>query len=86
MALKKEDCDFLQCGTIREARDWLSQKEVDLVLLDLNLPDGDGMDFLTEIRNGRDIPIIIITANNMETDIVMGLELGANDYITKPLV
>ena len=84
LALKKEGCDFLQCRTIREARTCLSQKEIDLVLLDLNLPDGDGMDFLTEIRNGWDIPIIIVTANNMETDIVMGLELGANDYITKP--
>ena len=49
-----------------------------------NLPDGNGLDFLQEIRAKSAVPVIIITANNMETDIVMGLELGANDYITKP--
>lgn len=84
LALKREDCTFIQCQTIGEARTAIRQNEVHLILLDLNLPDGNGMDFLKEIRGKSGIPIIIITANNMETDIVMGLEAGANDYITKP--
>ncbi len=84
LALRKEDCCFYQCQTIERARKYLKEDEIHLVLLDLNLPDGSGMDFLQEIRRESQVPIIIITANNMETDIVMGLELGANDYITKP--
>lgn len=84
LALKREDCSFLQCRTIGEARQAVSQNAVQLILLDLNLPDGNGMDFLKEIRETSEVPVIIITANNMETDIVMGLEAGANDYITKP--
>lgn len=84
LALEKENCSFLQCQTIEEGRKILEAEEVSLVLLDLNLPDGNGMDFLKEIRRKSAVPVIIITANNMETDIVMGLEMGANDYITKP--
>ncbi|MDE6845214.1 MAG: response regulator transcription factor, partial [Lachnospiraceae bacterium] len=55
-----------------------------LVLLDVNLPDGNGFDFLQEIKKNHDICVIMLTANDMETDIVAGLELGADDYITKP--
>ena len=84
LALRREDCTFLQCQTIEEARELLKKEKVRLILLDLNLPDGNGLDFLQEIRAKSAVPVIIITANNMETDIVMGLELGANDYITKP--
>ena len=69
---------------LEEARELLKKEKVRLILLDLNLPDGNGLDFLQEIRAKSAVPVIIITANNMETDIVMGLELGANDYITKP--
>ena len=82
-ALKRKGYMCTSCASAGQAKD-LFAEGFQLILLDLNLPDGDGMDFLTEIRNGWDIPIIIVTANNMETDIVMGLELGANDYITKP--
>ena len=84
LALRREDCTFLQCQTIEEARELLKKEKVRLILLDLNLPDGNGLDFLQEIRAKSAVPVIIITANNMETDIVMGLEMGANDYITKP--
>jgi DNA-binding response OmpR family regulator len=55
-----------------------------LIILDINLPDGNGMDFLIEFRKKNRIPVIILTANDLETDIVTGLELGADDYITKP--
>lgn len=55
-----------------------------LVLLDVNLPDGSGFDFLKEIKQTQNIPVILLTVNDLETDIVTGLELGAEDYITKP--
>lgn len=58
--------------------------DFDLVLLDVNLPDGNGFDYLQEIKKKYDIFVIMLTANDMETDIVTGLELGADDYITKP--
>ena len=50
----------------------------------MNLPDGNGFDFCREIRQGSDVPIIFLTANDMELDVVRGLEMGGDDYITKP--
>lgn len=64
---------LLGCGT-----------PVDLIILDINLPDGSGLDYCRKIRKESRIPIIFLTANDMETDIVSGLESGADDYITKP--
>ncbi|MEG0895446.1 MAG: response regulator transcription factor, partial [Oscillospiraceae bacterium] len=56
----------------------------DLILLDINLPDGNGLAFLTQIREKVAAKIVMLTANDMETDVVSGLEMGADDYITKP--
>ncbi len=56
----------------------------DLVILDINLPDGSGLDLCREIRKSSHVPIIFLTANDLEIDIVTGLESGADDYITKP--
>ncbi len=84
IALDDGNKHFFQCRKIAEARHILLHEEVDLLLLDLNLPDGQGMSFLREVRYQYDFPIIIITANHMESDIVIGLEAGANDYVTKP--
>ncbi|MGN1143548.1 MAG: response regulator transcription factor [Anaerovoracaceae bacterium] len=56
----------------------------DLVILDVNLPDGSGLDLLMKLRNRSSVPVILLTANDMETDIVTGLAMGADDYITKP--
>jgi DNA-binding response OmpR family regulator len=61
-----------------------SQKNPDLVILDLNLPGMDGLDVAREIRRKSDTPIIMVTARVEETDRLIGLELGADDYITKP--
>src|SRR5574344_580330 len=58
--------------------------DVDLVLLDVNLPDISGFDLFKEIKKVKDIPIIFLTANDLEVSIVMGLDMGADDYITKP--
>ena len=62
----------------------LSGSGIDVVLLDLGLPDGDGLDVLREIRRVSDVPVIIATARGDETDRIVGLELGADDYVVKP--
>ena len=84
LALKNDSYFFYQCRTLQEAREILKKEDITLVLLDVNLPDGNGIDFVREIRKNSQVPIILLTVNNMEVDIVTGLEAGANDYITKP--
>ena len=66
------------------ARPRMKGKKYALVILDVNLPDGDGFDFLREIKRLYDTRVIMLTANDLEMDIVAGLEAGADDYITKP--
>lgn len=72
-----------QAYGIKQAGELLGE-DTDLVILDINLPDGNGMDFCRKIRSKSSVPIIFLTANDMEIDIVSGLESGADDYITKP--
>ena len=84
LALKNDAYFFYQCRTLQEAREILKREDITLVLLDVNLPDGNGIDFVREIRENSQVPIILLTVNNTEVDIVTGLEAGANDYITKP--
>lgn len=85
LALKREDFSFVLCESIAGARDALAgMEEFDLILLDINLPDGSGYDLLKEIKSKGSEPVIILTANDLEMDEVRGLELGAEDYITKP--
>lgn len=83
MALKSEDTIVLQSYNCVSAKQALSG-DIDLLILDINLPDGNGLDLLREIKRNRSLPVILLTANDMETDIVTGLEMGADDYITKP--
>ena len=68
----------------REALALASRMQPDLVLLDLNLPDGDGRDVCRELRRIGDTPIVMLTARGTETDRIVGLELGADDYVVKP--
>ncbi len=84
LALKQDSYNFIKCNTIKSARKAFSENNINLIILDINLPDGNGFDFCREIRASHSAPIIILTANDLETDIVTGLELGADDYITKP--
>lgn len=84
MSLAQEDYEFIQAYTIKEAREYLLKERPDLALLDVNLPDGSGFDLLSEIRRDSQLPVLFLTANDMETDIVTGFRLGADDYITKP--
>ncbi len=83
LALQSPDNTIIQCFSIKEARQ-VDTASVSLIVLDINLPDGNGLDYLQELKIRYNVPIILLTANDMETDIVTGLELGADDYITKP--
>lgn len=81
LALKQDSFTFSQYYRLKDAED-ISKS--DLLILDINLPDGSGFDYLERLRRISDIPVIVLTANDLETDEVRGLELGADDYITKP--
>ncbi|HVA70612.1 MAG TPA: response regulator transcription factor [Acidimicrobiales bacterium] len=69
---------------IAEARDLLGTAKPDLVLLDVMLPDGSGLDFCRELHDTTRIPVIMVTARTSEVDVILGLEIGAADYVTKP--
>lgn len=69
---------------LQEAGQRWEQQSFDLVVLDLNLPDGNGLDFLRWLRQRSEVPVLILTANDLESDEVAGLTLGADDYVTKP--
>ena len=83
-ALSTEQTQAISCSTISEADSLLSGQPFDLVILDINLPDGNGFDFLKVIKETYICPVVMLTANDLESDIVSGLEQGADDYITKP--
>ena len=84
LSLKSEELNFIICQSIAEARKALRAYQFDLLIFDLNLPDGNGLEFCQELKQGIKIPIALLTAKGMEMDIVKGLESGADDYITKP--
>jgi two-component system response regulator RegX3 len=79
--LRREGFEVTRVATGREA---LEAPEPDLVLLDLRLPDLDGFTVCRELRSRSDVPIIVVTAKGEEVDRVVGLELGADDYVVKP--
>ena len=84
LALQNASLQITLCHTLAEGRNVLDRESVDLLILDVNLPDGSGLDLLNSVRTISKVPIILLTANDMEMDIVTGLESGADDYITKP--
>ena len=84
MALKTPEIDVVWCQNISDARLRMAKEQFSLFVLDINLPDGNGIDFMKEIKSKSNTPVIILSANDMELDIVNGLETGADDYITKP--
>lgn len=85
LALRREELQFTLCRGLSEAKRAFDEiPDLDLVLLDLNLPDGSGYEFLKKVKETSKVPVIILTADDREMDEVRGLELGAEDYITKP--
>ena len=83
-ALEREGFDATVAGTASEALERAAEVVPDLVLLDLMLPDGSGFDVCRELRRTRDVPVVMLTARGDEADRVVGLELGADDYVVKP--
>ena len=84
LALQSQTMQITLCTTLEQARRALGLSPFNLLILDVNLPDGSGLELLRQLRKSRDVPVILLTANDMEMDIVTGLESGADDYITKP--
>jgi two-component system, OmpR family, response regulator RegX3 len=83
-ALRREGFDPTRASTVAEARAAIARREPDIVLLDLMLPDGDGRELARELHASSGVPIIMLTARGSEVDRVLGLELGADDYVVKP--
>ena len=84
VALTEPGRIFTLARDLQQARQRWEQQSFDLVVLDLNLPDGNGLDFLRWLRQRSEVPVLILTANDLESDEVAGLTLGADDYVTKP--
>jgi two-component system, OmpR family, response regulator RegX3 len=83
-ALRRNGFEPVVARTAAEALQSADRLDPDLVLLDLNLPDGDGSDVCRTLRRDSDVPIVMLTARGTEMDRVLGLELGADDYVVKP--
>ena len=84
LALQAPGLEIRLCRTLAQARQAVAVERFDLLILDVNLPDGSGLELLAEVRKTSSVPVILLTANDLEMDIVTGLESGADDYITKP--
>ena len=84
LALKETGLEFIQDVTIKSAKDSFEESGPELIILDVNLPDGSGHAYLKWVRERSQLPVLMLTANDMEMDEVTGLTLGADDYMTKP--
>lgn len=84
-SLKNEGFLVLHSKSLKDAREKFYNNKVDIVLLDVTLPDGSGYEFCKEIREKSDISIIFLTACDEEVNVVLGLDMGADDYLTKPV-
>lgn len=82
--LTQENYQVETARNIREAYEAVTRESVDLVLLDISLPDGNGFDFCKDVKERSDTSVIFLTAREEESDVVNGLDLGADDYIVKP--
>lgn len=83
-SLKNEGYSVTIAKTVKDALKIINEKTFTLYILDLTLPDGSGYDVCTEIKKKGDLPVIFLTAYDDEVNVIMGLELGADDYISKP--
>ncbi len=83
-ALEANDYEMTSAGTVAEALKRIAADSPDVVLLDLGLPDGDGKDVIRRAREWSDVPIIVLSARERETEKIEALDLGADDYVNKP--
>ncbi|MGG5330745.1 response regulator transcription factor [Enterococcus sp. AZ163] len=84
LCLTKEGYEVVSCLDVVSAKAAFEQNEIDLIISDISLPDGNGLDFCQEIRRQSGVRIVMLTSYNQEYDIVAGYEHGADDYVTKP--
>lgn len=82
--LKNEGYNIIKCYNGREAIEAVENKDVHLVIMDIMMPEMDGIKATTKIREIKNIPVIMLSAKSEDTDIILGLNMGADDYITKP--
>ena len=83
-ALQKEGYNVISAYTKQDGKNAIDNNEIDFLLLDIGLPDGNGLDLCREIKNNIDFPIVFFTANDTEEDMIKGFESGCDDYISKP--
>lgn len=83
-SLGQEGYEVKVCANVAEGKAYIENEIVDLCLLDLTLPDGSGYELCKAAKDNRDIPVIFLTACDDEVNVVMGLDMGADDYVTKP--
>ncbi len=83
-SFEKNNLNLVSKTNIKEVKEYLVNNKVDLIILDITLPDGNGFTLYEDVIKGLNIPTIFLTAKDEEDDIVKGLEMGAEDYITKP--
>ena len=84
LALESADCQVFEADSVRRGLIETGTRKPDVVVLDLGLPDGDGVDFIRDLRTWSDIPVIVLSARTSETDKVAALDAGADDYLVKP--
>lgn len=82
--LKDEGYEVLRTATVSESKKEFEEQQFDLLILDVNLPDGSGYELCKYVRGKSDIPIMFLTALDDEVNVVLGFEIGGDDYITKP--
>ena len=83
-ALRDESCRASEAGSVAQGLDLVARERPDLVILDLGLPDRDGVDFIRELRVWSAVPVLILSARSDESDKIAALDAGADDYLTKP--
>ena len=83
-SLEKERYEVTHCENVKDAEAQFKSGYFDICILDINLPDGNGYDVCKFIKAKEDVPVIFLTASDAEVNVVMGLEMGADDYICKP--
>ena len=83
-SLEKEGYDVTLTKSVAKAKEEFEEKKNDLCILDINLPDGNGYEVCKFIKEKEDVPVIFLTASDAEVNVVMGLEMGADDYVCKP--
>ena len=83
-SLEEEGCRVFEAGTSADGLIESGKQKPDLVVLDLGLPDGNGIDFIRDLRGWSDVPILVLSARSHEKDKIQALDVGADDYLTKP--